>query len=77
MYLFKTNLNLLANTSTTDAAQYDLGQNLTANYPYCWSTDLTDRGIPMQQYTSTEMYANKFMESQTWNYYFYMGNSVS
>ena len=77
MYLFKGNLNLLANTSTPDIAQYHLEQNLTASCLLCWSTGLTEREIPMQYYTSTEMYANKCMESQVYNDCTYRQNSLS
>ena len=57
MYLFEANLNLLANTSTPDVAQYHLKQNLTASCLRCWSIVFTERKLPMQYYTSTEMYA--------------------
>ena len=77
MYLFEANLDLLANTSTPDIAQYYLEQNLTASCLHSWSTGLTKREIPMQYYTSTEMYADKCTESQVWNDCTYRRNSVS
>ena len=43
MYLFEANLNLLANTSTPDVAQYHLEENLNASCLHCWSTGLTKR----------------------------------
>ena len=43
MYLFEANLNLLANTSSPDVAQYYFGQNLTVSHLRCWSTGLTER----------------------------------
>ena len=67
MYLFEANLDLLANRSTPDVAQYQLDENLTANYLCCWSTGLTKREIPMLYYVSTKEYANKYSESQVCN----------
>ena len=43
MYLFDAKLNLLANTSTPDVAQYHLEQNLIASCLRYWSTGLTER----------------------------------
>ena len=70
-------MNLLANTLTPDIAQYHLEQNLTASCLCCWSSGLTKREIPTQYYTSTEMYADKCMESQVCNDCTYRWNSVS
>ena len=77
MYLFEANLNLLATTSTTDIAQYQLGQNLTASCLHCWSTNLTKREISIQYYTSTEIYADKFTGIQVCNDCIYRQNNVS
>ena len=64
MYLFEANLNLLANASTPDFAQYYLQQNLTSSCLHCWPTGLTKREIPMQYYTGMmAMYAEKCTES--------------
>ena len=64
-------------TSTPDIAQYHLEQNLTVSCLCCWSTDLTEREIPMQYYAIMEMYADKCMESQVCNDFTYKQNSVS
>ena len=77
MYLFEANLNLLANTSTPDVVQYHLPKKLTASWLRCWSTRLSEREIPMQYHTSTEMYANKCTESQVCKDCTYRQNSVS
>ena len=57
--LFKDNLNLLANTSMPDVAQYHFEQNLIVSCLCCWFTGLTNREIPMQFYTSAEMYTRE------------------
>ena len=50
MYLFDANLNLVANTSTTVLRSTTYSRtSLPAD---CWSSDLTEREIPMQYYTS-------------------------
>ena len=63
MYLFEVNLNLLANTSTPDVAQYHLEYNFSASYLCCCSTDLAETERPMQYYTGMKMYAGKCIES--------------
>ena len=75
-YLFEANVNVFANTSTPDIAQYYLEWNLTAGCLRSWSTSLTEREIPMQHYTRVEMYANKCMESQVCNDCTYRLNNV-
>ena len=77
MYLFEANLNLLADTSTPDLERYHLGYSLTANCLRCWSTGLTEREIPMQYYTTMEMYTDKCMENQVCNYCTHRWNNVS
>ena len=77
MYLFEVNLNLLANTSTHDVAQYHLEQNFTASCLRSWSTGLIEREIPMQYHISTEMYVDKCTENQVCNDCTYRRNSVS
>ena len=77
MYLFKANLNLLANTSNPDIAQCHLEKNLTATCLFCWSTSLTEREIPMQYYANMEINADKCTESQVCNDCMYRRNSVS
>ena len=76
-YLFKGNLNLLANKSTPNIAKFHIEQNLTASCLRCWSTGFTKREIPMQQDTITEMYAKKCTDSQVYNDCTYRQNSIS
>ena len=67
MYLFEVNLNPKTNTSTPDVSLYHLEYNLTASSLYCSSTGLTKREIPMQCYSSTEMYTDNCTENQVYN----------
>ena len=79
IYLFETNLDLLANTWTLDTAQDHLEQNLTvtASCLHCWFTGLTKREIPIQYYTSMKTYTHKCMMSQVCNDCTYRQNTVS
>ena len=77
MYLFETQLNILGNTLTPDIAQYHLQWNLTASCLFCWSTGLCEREIPMQYYTSVEMYADNCAKSQVCNDCTYRWSSIS
>ena len=62
---------------TPDVAQYHLEQNLTASCLHCRSTHLTETEIPVQCYTSMEIYADKCTESQVCNDCTYRQNSLS
>ena len=76
LYLLNANLNLVANTSILDVAQYHLEQTLTASCLHCWFTGLNEKVILMQYYTSMEMYANKCTENQVCNDCTYRQNRV-
>ena len=47
MYLFEVKLNLLANISISDVAQYNLEKNLTGNCLCCWSIGHTEKEMPL------------------------------
>ena len=63
MYLFEVNLNPKTNTSTPDVSRCHLEYKLTACGLYCSSTGLTEREIPMQCYSTTEMYTDNCTET--------------
>ena len=76
LYLLNANLNLVANTSILDVAQYHLQHTLTANCLHCWSTGLNEKAILMKYFISMEMYANKCTEKQVCNDCTYKQNRV-
>ena len=72
IYLFEANLNLLANTSTPDVVQVQLKSKTSLPAAFVIGPE-----IPMQYYTSTEMYSDKCMENQVCNNCTYRQNSIS
>ena len=75
IYLFETNLNLWANTSTPDVAQYHLQYNLTASCLCCLSTGLTERNNHAILYRYGDVCQQLHQESSL--YCTYRWNSVS
>ena len=74
--LLNAHLNLMANTSTLDVAQYHLEQTLTASCLHCWSTGVNELETLMQYYTSMEMYASKCTENKVYSDCTYRQNRV-
>ena len=65
LYQFITNLFSLANIPTLGQVKYHIGKNLTLSCLRSWLTGVTERYLPLQCCTPTEVHVNKAQKNKS------------
>ena len=65
LYQFITNLFSLANIPTLGQVKYHIGKNLTLSCLRSWLTGVTERYLPLQYCTPTEIHVNKAQKNKS------------